>query len=471
MGYIGEIAGHYYDEEQDRYFKIQSSGLATPNQSKYVLDEVLKVKRAREKRKLQDEFVAQQQISTVKRAQHLRPTTATTAALAHEQDCYSKPSPRKLAYVSSFSASLKTFPRYVTKNSLVRLEGFAHDELTDAVFLALSTTIPRNHYWVACDTAHQFAVNSPRWTSHLVRTELQYFVKRKDQVDFSPSTGTLILSGGGGAGSEIYLTHLSESDRMRPNFDLWQASIATLLRPDVSSIRSLAVNPFRTTNSSYASTEKIIAGASDCLLSITSTGYGTWDTSRSIRTHSDVMAVSWLAEEIAMAGCRDGTIFLWDSRSQGHHPRIHHRSVISSLKRGDNESRIVVCGLENSLDMYDLRMMKHLQPNQSSRKKSKKGIYPLPKEPATEPYLSFDYDNNTARSLGMDVCGELGLVAAADQNGFIQIYSLQSGEAVRSVAVGTKDDRHCSSLRWVRDKQSGWKIMCNDDSSVYNLEW
>ena len=139
----------------------------------------------------------------------------------------------------------------------------------------------------------------------------------------------------------------------------------------------------------------------------------------------EVLAVDWLDTNILLNGCRDGTVRLWDARTNGIGGtswRVKHQSCINHVRRLD-ASRIVVAGLERQMATYDLRYMR-------------------PKDDfahgATRPYVEFPGYRNEEHNgiaVGFDVCGSL--VAAGTDEAGVQVFDGASG---REVMVGMGGD-------------------------------
>ena len=77
------------------------------------------------------------------------------------------------------------------------------------------------------------------------------------------------------------------------------------------------------------------------------------------RRSSEVLAVDWLDRNILLNGCRDGTVRLWDVRTDGGASgtswRVRHPACINHIRKMGDVSRIVVAGLEGRMAGYDLR--------------------------------------------------------------------------------------------------------------------
>jgi len=138
-------------------------------------------------------------------------------------------------------------------------------------------------------------------------------------------------------------------------------------------------------------------------------------------TPRDVLAVDWLDQNVVMNGCRDGEVWLWDTRAEGRHAcsnRISTPSCISRVRKV-NDNKIVVAGIQRYCSVYDLR-----RPLKSDQ------LY-------TTPYVSFSgYSNCISRRLGFDVCQNL--VAATTGGEIVQIFDVDTGKEMSKLDTGSE---------------------------------
>ncbi|KAG5996947.1 hypothetical protein E4U52_005444 [Claviceps spartinae] len=104
-----------------------------------------------------------------------------------------------------------------------------------------------------------------------------------------------------------------------------------------------------------------------------------------------------------------------------------HTSAINHV-RSVNPHQVLVAGLKNSMSLYDTRFFgKKSNASSSGRKRGGNGRAPL---------LTFPgYKNAAHVHTGWDVCAELGLVAAAHDDGTVKLFSLKTGRVLKSPAV------------------------------------
>ncbi|EFR00781.1 hypothetical protein MGYG_03785 [Nannizzia gypsea CBS 118893] len=153
------------------------------------------------------------------------------------------------------------------------------------------------------------------------------------------------------------------------------------------------------------------------------------------------MALDLKSNSEVIVGMRNSVIGLTDQRCLSSYKRllVHSHGVKKLKMVGD--SKVLVAGFDNTLDMYDLRYCRqtfqpHSKPNKWNRQPS-------------IPYLRFGEINyNTLNNF--DVASEIGLVACATDLPMVQLYSLHTGKLLESSARQTGNPR-CSSDILSRD--------------------
>lgn len=203
------------------------------------------------------------------------------------------------------------------------------------------------------------------------------------------------------------------------------------------------------------------------------------------RTPEDVLAQSFHTTNpnLLYAGTRASEVFLVDHRAPPvawscfrHASSVTHlRALRGSGPEGSNEHHVLVAGLRSSLCVYDSRYLKAHHPPRtieeplalSPRKRHQRGddpnaeqAVPGPSEgkrqstrratPVTRPILTFPgYKNEAHVNIGLGVEEDVGVVAAAHDDGRVAIYSLQSGRRLRSPVVdAVKADTPIKSLQF-----------------------
>ncbi|KAF1738325.1 hypothetical protein CRV24_000249 [Beauveria bassiana] len=122
-----------------------------------------------------------------------------------------------------------------------------------------------------------------------------------------------------------------------------------------------------------------------------------------------------------------------------------HDSTVTHL-RSVSEHQVLVAGLRSSMSTYDLRFLgRPTPPGQATSRNS------------STPVLRFTgYENEAHVHTGWDVCAEMGLVAAAQDDGTVALFSLRSGKRVRpggggSTGIGSlRTETPIKALMWQR---------------------
>ncbi|KAF6221607.1 hypothetical protein HO133_001573 [Letharia lupina] len=160
--------------------------------------------------------------------------------------------------------------------------------------------------------------------------------------------------------------------------------------------------------------------------------------SQCIQGQHEAVAVDWLGTNVVLKGCREGAIRLWDTRSgaESAEPRIQHTSAINHTRSID-ENFIVVAGLQNELCTYDIRYAKRASPAH-----------------ATQPYDRFPaYRNNALNHLSIGLDLHRNLVAAATDDGRVQIFDVKKGVELECRIKNLGANAAC--VRFVDEQRSG----------------
>lgn len=127
-------------------------------------------------------------------------------------------------------------------------------------------------------------------------------------------------------------------------------------------------------------------------------------------------------------------------------PSTEHPGRITAIRKID-DCRIIVCGMLNSLHMYDLRFAGALPEHAKAKVKVTGSIA------ATTPYLSFpEYNNSYYSDIGFDVDTEIGLVAAATDNFRVKLFSLKSGMIIDTPTSNRTLDDPVPCVRFARTR-------------------
>lgn len=139
------------------------------------------------------------------------------------------------------------------------------------------------------------------------------------------------------------------------------------------------------------------------------------------------------------AAGRQPRLWLKDMRTPPDEPCsfIRHTSSIARL-RAVSENHVLVCGLQNSMTLYDTRFLPATTISSSKNNHH-----------ATTPLLPFpSYRNAAHLHLGFDVCPSLHLAAAAQDDGTVCLFSLATGRrlACPALEAGGKMDAPIKAL-------------------------
>lgn len=120
---------------------------------------------------------------------------------------------------------------------------------------------------------------------------------------------------------------------------------------------------------------------------------------------------------ILLAGGRQPRLWITDLRApEPQWSFAKHASSITHIK-SVNPHQVLVSGLQSSMALYDVRFLS----------RNPRG---------TKPLLHFPGHHNEAHiHIGWDVCPELNIVAAAQDNRTVKLFSLRSGRQLRCPAI------------------------------------
>lgn len=291
-------------------------------------------------------------------------------------------------------------------------------------------------------------------------------------LNYLPASGALCVTTCGSDRSPV--VYLTDPDRDGPYLgEMYTPRHCTTIWD--SAPRPLSFSSLPSTNSIPATaTECIAVGVSSALMLFTRANSGAWQTKTMPNLASDIFALEWLSENTLALGCRNGKIHLYDTRANGESHILTHPFPISQLRRGDDFTRLVCSGLQNTCVLYDMRMARPQsgaqQPSSSSQsthnnnnnnnsytrnRKRKRPPYHIP--PSTQPILHFRHSNPDDLELGLDVHPGLGLVAAAQDDASIRISNLWTGKTVREFDAG--DDGMAGEMLGNWKKKAG-RIRC-----------
>ncbi|RYP03564.1 hypothetical protein DL764_005065 [Monosporascus ibericus] len=158
-------------------------------------------------------------------------------------------------------------------------------------------------------------------------------------------------------------------------------------------------------------------------------GYRAWLTPKSFppkerNPYTDIFSLDFQRAhpDILMFGGRPGKMWVSDHRQPRDKWDIVSASSSITHIRSINEHQVLVAGLRDKLSVYDLRFRKN-EPGDTSAN-------------AALPLLIFpQYRNRAHINIGLDFDGSSGIVSAAHEDGKVALYSVYSGNRLRSSDV------------------------------------
>ncbi|KAK8094480.1 hypothetical protein PG997_001165 [Apiospora hydei] len=158
--------------------------------------------------------------------------------------------------------------------------------------------------------------------------------------------------------------------------------------------------------------------------------------------YRDIFALEFLNEHpsILLAGGRPGHLSIKDVRDRNDDTRDVSKRLGSPIThiKSLNEHHILVSGLKNSMDVYDVRMLRNT--NSSSSSTSRRSNNNNARENRHHPTLAHvlpviqfpEYRNGPHIQIGLDVDKDNGIVAAAHDDGKVTVYSTKTGHRLKS---------------------------------------
>lgn len=423
---VMQIPGYYWDAEKNRYFKVQANHQA-PATSTYTKDAIAREKAAKDKREAANERSNQEQRELVHRSESLRHPLLGSIGLRRELGQHALLKHRHNAQALAIGTGLKEhpwdLPNVATCQTILE---FNWDESTRSFLIAARAD--NGLCSLVSATTGRLLNNRTRldfrWNELLA--DIQSDVS---SISITPSRIAAITLLGQEERAELRLLTLNDPASQCPN---------TPAEFDAQVIYRFALDQTAWTSSANdllpsSSSATFAVGITGRVVLFTGTP-GNWDSSKFMHVDSDPLALAWLTPTTAAAGLRNGTVQLWDVRSNGAANRLTHGGSVTGMRRVGAE-RLVVAGLEGSLALYDLRMAREVEPQQwrHRRKRQRKTA-----RGRTLPAVDFAHDDAHPGALGFDVSPGLGLVAAADGENVVQLYSIATGAPVQGREEGTE---------------------------------
>ncbi|KAF2118781.1 WD40-repeat-containing domain protein [Lophiotrema nucula] len=438
-----EIPGYYFDREKGKYFII----LKNSPESQYDADNIKK--RQREERRRTTEADLHR-----RRQQRLAKPTFSLARASVQRELTGDRQAALSAWPHMSTAGYETLNVYYSPTTRF----FDLDPNNQDLFVAETSSvvqIPQPCKY----TQHDFEY-PPEYSSHHAAL-LIHLTSEISSMHYMSASGAMVTTTFGSDRPPVI--YLSDPARDGP-------CIGEQITPSSATTiwTSAPLPSFSTSTHSVpaADTEHIAVGASrDLVMLSRSQQTSLWDSKMAKKFASDVLALDWLDHKTVAVGLRDGNVHIYDTRSGGSSQVISHPTPVTHLKRADDFTRIVCKGLQNTLMLYDMRYAKPIETlNQHSRSKKRKHNRNSQQSSTgthSRPLLQFPYFNEDTTDLGLAVHSRLGLVAAADEDARVVLWSLKNGDVVRQFetpkplaprkSIYTPDEMRIRCMRFVED--------------------
>jgi WD40 repeat protein len=199
-----------------------------------------------------------------------------------------------------------------------------------------------------------------------------------------------------------------------------------------------------------ASSDLICAiGTNAGILRVLSDGFMSWISPRSqpkgAQSPQEIFDLDFQQgnHNVLLAGGRQPRLWATDLRAPEAQWRYaRHASSIAHV-RSLNEHQVLVAGLQNSMALYDLRFMDFVSSSGSGDGRgagSHRGGGRASRQPVARPLLSFPSYRNAAHvHFGWDVSPQLNLIASAQDDGTVHLFSLRSGRQLAHPGAAIED--------------------------------
>ncbi|KAH6976962.1 hypothetical protein BKA56DRAFT_587344 [Ilyonectria sp. MPI-CAGE-AT-0026] len=435
-----EIPGYYYDSEKKKYFKIQKSH-AAPANAAYSSDAV-------KRRKVQDKTLqaAKKRAHLVRNhiKRHLINRDAVHGGLLAREFGLGRVAERGRGRAENGDLKAEAWAHgVVAKGSVSFAPTFARarypnmpcfyvngEDTKTGLGVAYATldeeTLVGSHIPTDENDKIHFSRDAPIASGRVLsfRTEMVRCPQVSSIKYHSPSHKILLTSRepDDSCGVYFFSPPLSDpEDLSKPN---WQLG-------ETNHYQRLAIRHGRrdewlvhgSTPAPPSSDLVCVIGTNSGLLQVRSNETMSWiapqNTPKGMHVPQEIFAQDFQEgnHNILLAGGRQPRLWVSDLRApEAQWSFTKHASSIAHL-RSVNPNHVLVAGLQNSMALYDMRFLNR-RPN---------GALPL---------LTFpDHRNEAHFHIGWDVNPRLGVVAAAQDNGIVRLFSLSSGRRLQNPAV------------------------------------
>jgi len=354
-------------------------------------------------------------------------------------------------------------------DSRTKIHQFAYDRATQG-FLIGGAERSGDNFIEAVTLDRRIIDQSPKDSSNGLprgRSDSRYFARALSSnitsISISPSRVAAVTTfGDRGPSADVFFYTLSDPATQLPgaaaDFDT-----ATLFN-HTCHLTVYASAP----NSFLSNSDAVFAIGTAEAVMIFAHAQSQWSHSQILALDSPAFAVEWQDATTVAMGLHDGGVKLWDTRSGGSSLRFQHPSCAAGIRRVD-ANRLVVCGLQNSMAMYDLRMTRE---DNESPPSSRPASYAI----STRPLVEYPYHNSFWQFVGFDISTDLGLVAASGDRDPFQMFSLETGLPAGPSMMEEIEDSTipnsgvCSCLQFVRHDNKD-VLYATQYGELWNYYW
>ncbi|KAF3050853.1 hypothetical protein E8E11_009530 [Didymella keratinophila] len=502
------IPGFYYDQEKKKYFRIQNQSAARGLDLKYSTSNL-----AKEKRKEKVHIAA-----TAKKARTQKERVVRRHAHSFIQDDLDREIgfKRRSVYLQNIwpeacMSGVNPAPELVTSSDdqgVVRF--FDRDPVSKTIYAICGENSIKRRHCLGNDQAANLSNPQAKKKLRALDTKLRYGYYSWDEIgrttstvssfQYMPNSGALAVTTIGSDRPPI--VQLSDPERDGPHISQ-QFTPKACAAIFCSAARPASFTTSHHPNSIAASqTEHLAVGAQQSLLMFIRSASGSWDSSTPLPDLSaDILALTWLSPSTIAAGCRNGKIHLYDSRSGSSSHILTHPYPISSLSRASDPTRLLCAGLQDTLFLYDTRMPR-LPPHRSrdggsinmqnqhyndsyfstllpgrhhGNTKRRKIMAKKALKQWSQPVLSFAHANLDDLDLGVAVNERLGLVAAgqdlANSNKAIRVSNLWTGKVVREFDPPKGKAGKMRDLTWMDGEDGDASLWATWGGDIASFSW
>ena len=499
-----EIPGFYYDPEKKKYFKIQSATASRHLDLKYSAQNIRKKERVE-----RVQGTANAHIQRARKERIVRHHASTLTQICQEREIgLRRPSYYvQGAWPNACMSGVSARPKKVIDKS----QG-AHVRLFDRDPVSKTMYIMHGENSIKRRRIH--TTNGPPLPNHELDEdgvldnlplneysfepwdELQRTTSTVSSLTYLPATGALAATTYGSDRAPV--VYLSDPERDGPYVgQQFTPKGCAAIWGSAARPTSFDHSPGMANSVAASHVEHLAVAASSSMLLFTRSQIGEWNSTTPVSSlESDVLALDWISYTTVALGCRDGKIRLYDTRSGGSSHIFTHPHPISKIKRADDQTRLIVSGLQDSLHLYDMRAprlsrssnstfnyndhhynetyFEHLYPGGRNHKKRRKMNHVAFKK-WSQPVLTFPHANVDDLELDVDVHPRLGLVVAAqesDSNARIRVSNIFTGKTVREFSGKAKERVRC--LKFMDDEGDGGggvEVWATSDGGVVRYAW